>query len=498
MTQQITLDLDVLASHTARVGSTGSSFGIPLDLASLTGVDIGAFGVLCSQLNTPVRVMSAMARETIVEAGNAVARTATALHDVSSDFGAFEEATQVALQELAKMMPSIEVPRVTPPLPGSAPITSSLTADTVDLAAPFTGLGIIEDGESLQAAIASGDWAGELIAQASLTVGGAAAIVDPIGTLASMGLSWTLEHMEPLRGWMNDLTGDAGQVAGFAQTWHNIAELVTERGEELGASMGQVADMNGATIEAYRAFQSDVVDHVRAAGAWAGAFASGLEICSAIVQGVHDFVRELLSSVVASVIIWAGELVGTGFLAAPIVVEQIALRVAILAGRAGRLIVRLLRAVDTLMRLLDRLGAVFADLTRVLKSVVKGGTPTVPPPKLLKAKPLMSAEPGSGTGAVFPDDLTTQDHIERHGSDFGAESAAEYLQQADDFMTGPAAVGTLEHVRLVDGALVRFNPNTDEFGVLHADGLLGTYFRPDPTRHGLVDNLAYFEKETRR
>lgn len=498
MAQQITLDLDVLARHTARVGSTGSSFGVPLDLASLTGIDIGAFGALCAQLNTPVRLMSAMARETIVEAGNAVARTATALHDVSADFGAFEEATQVALQELAEMMPSLEIPTVTPPLPGPTPITSGLAADTVDLATPFTGLGILEDGESLQAAIASGDWAGELIARASLTVGGAAAVVDPIGTLASMGLSWTLEHMEPLRGWVNDLTGDAGQVAGFAQTWHNIAGLVTERGDELGASMGQVADMDGATIEAYRAFQSDVVDHVRAAGTWAGAFASGLEVCSAIVQGVHDFVRELLSSVVASVIIWAGELLGTGLLAAPLVAEQIALRVAVLAARAGRLIVRLLRAVDTLMRLLSRLSAVFADLTRVFKSVVKGGTPTVPPPKLLKAKPLTSAEPGSGTGAVFPNYGKTQEHIDKHRVDFGAASEMEYLQQADDFMTGPLALGTLEAVRLRDGALVRFNPDTDEFGVLHADGFLGTYFRPDPTRHGLADNLAYFEKETRR
>ncbi len=498
MAQQITLDLDVLASHTARVRSTGSSFGVPVDLASLTGIDVGAFGTLCAQLNTPVQLMSAMARETLVEAGNAVARTATALHDVSADFGAFEEATQVALQELAAILPSLEVPTITPPLPGTAPVASGLIGDTVDLATPFTGLGILDDGESLQAAIASGDWAGELIARASLTVGGAAAVVDPLGTLASMGLSWTLEHMEPLRGWVNDLTGDAGQVAGFAQTWRNIAELVTESGDELDASMGQVADMDGATIEAYRAFQSDVVAHVRAAGTWAGAFASGLELCSAIVQGVHDFVRELISSVVASVIIWAGELVGTGFLAAPIVVEQIALRVAILAGRAGRLIARLLRAVDTFMKLLSRLGAVFADLTRVLKSVITGGTPTVAPPKLLTAKPLTSAEPGSGTGAVFLDGVTTQNHIDRHGSDFGAQSAAEYLRQADDFMTGPPAVGTLERVRLVDGALVRFNPDTDEFGVLHANGLLGTYFRPDPTRHGLVDNLAYFQKETRR
>lgn len=498
MAQQIMIDLDVLASHTARVGSTGRSFGVPLDLASLTGIDIGAFGALCAQLNTPVRAMSAMARETIVEAGNAVARTATALHDVSADFGAFEKATQVALQVLAEMMPSIEVPRVTPPLPGSAPIASNLTADTVDLATPFTGLGIIEDGESLQTAIASGDWAGELIAQASLAVGGAAAIVDPIGTLASMGLSWTLEHMEPLRGWVNDLTGDAGQVAGFAQTWHNIADLVTQRADELDASMGQILDMDGATIEAYRAFQSDVVDHVRAAGTWAGAFASGLEICSAIVQGVHDFVRELLSSVVASVIIWAGELVGTGFLAAPIVVEQIALRVAILAGRAGRLIVRLLRAVDTLMRLLDQLGTVFADLTRVLKSVVTGGTPTVPPPKLLKAKPLTSAEPGSGAGGRFADESLLIQHYGDHGDDFGATSQAEYAAQADDFLTGAPAAGTLQTVRDFDGALVRFNPDTDEFGVLHAGGSIGTYFRPDPTKHGYTTNLEYFANETRR
>ncbi|CAN5165487.1 hypothetical protein BH11ACT3_BH11ACT3_01010 [soil metagenome] len=491
MTATIALDLGQLTSHAQRVAAVGNSFGTPISLASLAGVDVGAFGVLCSRLDYPVQLASEMARETIVEAGNAVARTAVAVHDVSDDFALFEEASQLAIRQLAEMMPSLHTPT------GMSPVSSHsvnpLIGQTQDLSTPFTGLGIIEDGDARSRAIASGDWAGELIADASFTLGIAGAVIDPFSTLASMGLSWTLEHMEPLRGWINDLTGDAGQVAGFAQTWHNISGLMTETCDELDASMGQVADMDGETVVAYRRFQEDVVEHVRAAGSWAAAFASGLEVCSAIVQGVHDFVRELFSSLVASVIVWARELAATALLATPIVVEQIALRVATLSGRAARVISRLLRAVEVFINLLDKLSTVFSNLSRVLRTAMKGGTPVTPPHKLVTPKPLTSAEPGRGTGAMF-DDALQDDHFGRHGSDFGATTTSEYVRQADEFLTGPPAVGTLEYVRPESGAIVRFNPDTDEFGIVSASGVLETYYRPDPAIHHHPTNLDYFEE----
>lgn len=89
----------------------------------------------------------------------------------------------------------------------------------------------------------------------------------------------------------------------------------------------------------------------------------------------------------------------------------------------------------------------------------------------------------------FADTVKLIDHYDRHGTDFGAKSEAEYEQQADSFLGGPAATGTLECFRR-NGDLVRYNTLTSEFGVLHADNTIGTYWRLNKQ-----DNMAYFKRQ---
>jgi hypothetical protein len=83
------------------------------------------------------------------------------------------------------------------------------------------------------------------------------------------------------------------------------------------------------------------------------------------------------------------------------------------------------------------------------------------------------------------------DHYYRHGADFGATTMAEYAQQADNFLGGAKTGQTLERVR-ENGEIVRYNVITDEFGVIGPDGVIKSYFRPDPNRHGYASNLDYF------
>jgi hypothetical protein len=113
-------------------------------------------------------------------------------------------------------------------------------------------------------------------------------------------------------------------------------------------------------------------------------------MCSAVVKGVHDFVRELLSSVVASVIVWAGELAATALLATPIVLEQLAVRVAALSVRAARMITGLMDAVERFIALLRKMATVYSSLTRVLRSVMSGGVKVAPPIKAVTTKHLWS------------------------------------------------------------------------------------------------------------
>ena len=87
-----------------------------------------------------------------------------------------------------------------------------------------------------------------------------------------------------------------------------------------------------------------------------------------------------------------------------------------------------------------------------------------------------------------------QEHFADHGTDFGAQTPAEYAQQANDFLNGELGSDVLETMR-PNGDIVRYNPITNEFGVAKADGTIRTYFSPDPSVHGLPTNRDYFNAQ---
>jgi filamentous hemagglutinin len=52
----------------------------------------------------------------------------------------------------------------------------------------------------------------------------------------------------------------------------------------------------------------------------------------------------------------------------------------------------------------------------------------------------------------------------------------------------------LEKVR-ANGDIVRYNPATEEFGIVKSDGTIRTYYKPDPANHGFPTNLDYFNAQ---
>lgn len=100
----------------------------------------------------------------------------------------------------------------------------------------------------------------------------------------------------------------------------------------------------------------------------------------------------------------------------------------------------------------------------------------------------------TGSGAKFADQAKLDDHFARHGSDFGAKNKLEYQAQADKFLTAPKLAGVLEKAR-PNGDIVRYNPGTDEFGVVSSGGSIRTYYKPDPAVHGKGSNLDYFNAQ---
>ncbi|MFJ3394062.1 hypothetical protein [Leifsonia aquatica] len=256
-------------------------------------------------------------------------------------------------------------------------MANPLVATAVDTATPFSGAYLIEDGRALVDAVNSGSWVEGGVAAFSAALDTAAMIVDPIGTLIANGLGWVLDHVEPLKGWMNDFTGDAGQVSAFAQTWRNVAGQMHDGADAFARRTHDLDGMSGATVDAYLAFAGDTIAHLHATGDWANAIAQGMEVASQLVQVVHDLVRDAISQVVGTAISVAAEMALTVGLATPVAIGQITTKVASLATKVGRSVTRLLTSFKELGRLLDSLKALFTKGSALVTKMLRDGGGTV-------------------------------------------------------------------------------------------------------------------------
>lgn len=266
-------------------------------------------------------------------------------------------------------------------------MSNPLVAGSVDTATPFSGAGLLDSGAQLADAISSGNWIEGVIGAVSVAVDTAATVVDPLGSLIGAGLGWLMDHFDPLKTWLNYFAGDAGEVAGFAQTWANIAEQMHGSGDELVRVLGDVDELAGEAMDAYRRFQADAAAHLHAAGSWAGAMGTGLQIASTIVQIIHDLVRDTIAQLVGSVISWAAEAVFTLGLATPVIVGQVTTRVASLSTRVGKYVTKVIDAIRALSRHLDELKALFRRLSDLVDKTLKGATPEVATPARVPTLP---------------------------------------------------------------------------------------------------------------
>ena len=263
------------------------------------------------------------------------------------------------------------------------PETNPLVAERKDTTTPLAGTFLLEDGEALVQAINDKDWVAGGLAVVGGAFDAAAAASDPIGTLIAMGLGWVLDHVQPFNTWLEQLTGDADQVTAHATTWKNVQKHLQATAETMASHITtDLADMNGRTITAYQGAAGDITQAINAAGTWAGAIGTALDITAFIVQFVHDFVRDAISEVVGSILSYAAELIATVGLAWPIVAEQIATRIASLIGQVGRNVKNLVTSARNLVKKLTDLKTLFHTLKNKLddlfKKLHKTDTPTTP------------------------------------------------------------------------------------------------------------------------
>lgn len=84
-----------------------------------------------------------------------------------------------------------------------------------------------------------------------------------------------------------------------------------------------------------------------------------------------------------------------------------------------------------------------------------------------------------------------EEHFAKHGAEFKASTAAEYLAMAQRVRELPPSERVLEITRPTDGVISKFDRESGAFLAFDADSVIRTFFKPN-------DGEAYFKRQARR
>lgn len=195
----------------------------------------------------------------------------------------------------------------------------------------------------------------------------AAAIMDPIGTLVANGLRWLLDHIEPLKGWLDDLAGNAGEMQAFAATWSNVAGRMNELGVTAENRLADLDGLSGETVDADTAHVRGLSQQLSASRQWVDAVSTGLSMASSIVQLTHDLVRDAISQIVGMTVSSVSTTVITAGAGALAVAAQVSTRVSALLPRISKTIMTVVNALGKLRGLIDKLSALAGEALAALR-----------------------------------------------------------------------------------------------------------------------------------
>lgn len=235
-----------------------------------------------------------------------------------------------------------------------------------------SGAGIVDSVASCAEALMSDSWVDKAFSGVALVVDAAATASDPLGSLIAAGLGWLMDHLEPLKGWLNDLTGNPEAVSGFALTWANVSTGLNRDGWRYQRILtDDLADMTqtGAVAD-YQSTGTVTAQAVCALGSSAEGTATALRRASMIVGFVHGVVRDVLAALIGSIISWALEAALSLGTATPWIIEQVTTRVSALTLKVSRSVKAVVKSCKSLEDCLIGLKAAGDELLKFLDKIV--------------------------------------------------------------------------------------------------------------------------------
>jgi uncharacterized protein YukE len=227
----------------------------------------------------------------------------------------------------------------------------SLVAPVVSTRRAWTGSSLGDGIQDLVLAIQSEGWVDDVLAGVGVALEVVSLAIDPFSTLLANGLGWLMEHFEPLRQVLDELTGMPDVVASHAVTWDNMAAELASMTQDLASSLSQgVSGWVGVAAEGYQGLMVNNVDALDGLSGISAAMAAATQAAGVLVQFTRDIVRDLIADLVAKVVVYAVEAIFV--VTIPAVTAQVAAAVAKWTGRILSYVNALITSLTNLRTLL--------------------------------------------------------------------------------------------------------------------------------------------------
>ena len=179
------------------------------------------------------------------------------------------------------------------------------------MADPSWGQGALLIGPAVEL-FSSDSWAGAVSGGVGIATDVVDFVIDPIAALASSAVSMLLEHVEPLRTALEDLTGSPSEVQACAGVWTAAGSDVRARTADLSQSVislqsswqGEAADSYGEAIGGH-------IDTLYSLADGCDAAAGSFELAGVVVSIVRQIVFDLIADLVGKLISWGAEIAAT-------------------------------------------------------------------------------------------------------------------------------------------------------------------------------------------
>ena len=238
-------------------------------------------------------------------------------------------------------------------------------------------LGPIGDIRDAAIQLEAGDWKGGAESALSAVSGIADLATGGLGGLISYGVNILLNYVDPLKFWMDQLTGDSAQVNGMAMTWASIGDSLRSTGSELESGVASaMADMKGESVSRYQSRQGQVVNSINTLAEASVSVGNAVAKAAELVQKTHDYVCKLISDIIGQAlegVALAGLTFGASLAKAAVEVGEKAI---VEAAKVENIISLLKMAFDELKSLFDILTAAAPAFFSAIREVGKEcGTP---------------------------------------------------------------------------------------------------------------------------